>query len=234
MKEKKLPVQQKIFAGFNYLVALLLFIFPQLVSGDWKWWQAWANTILSLMAIVVSRIIAIRINPGMAKERMRAGASEDTKSWDKVIVPIVAIYLPLVILLIIGLDRRFHWSPGSTPVFWIIAIVLIILGAILSTWAMAANAFFSSHVRIQGERGQQVIKSGPYKLIRHPGYFGGILYYVSLPLLLGSLWSLIPIALLVILLIVRTVLEEHTLINELAGYKEYMKETRYRWIPGIW
>jgi protein-S-isoprenylcysteine O-methyltransferase Ste14 len=218
----------------NLILMVLLLITPQIVSGKWNWWEAWLYAGLLLLSIILSRILAIRANPGIAKERMNAGGDQSTKSWDKFIVPLAAFYVPLITLLIAGLDERFGWSPSIPLWIKVIAIFLIIFGLSFSTWAMAVNAFFSSHVRIQADRGHHVVDAAPYKFIRHPAYFGGALFYISIPILLGSIWALIPALLNVILLICRTILEDRTLIDELPGYKEYSKETRFKWIPGLW
>ena len=102
------------------------------------------------------------------------------------------------------------------------------------TWAESVNKFFEPTVRIQTDRGHRVIDTGPYAIVRHPGYASGYLLFVGMPLALGSLWALIPAILSCLLLVVRTILEDQTLRNELAGYEEYAQRVRYRLIPGVW
>jgi protein-S-isoprenylcysteine O-methyltransferase Ste14 len=109
-----------------------------------------------------------------------------------------------------------------------------VLGWALFMWAMGANAFFSEAVRIQEERGHTVVTDGPYRYVRHPGYVGAILALFATPLLLGSLWALIPAGLATIGYVVRTALEDKTLQEELDGYTEYAQQTRYRLLPGVW
>jgi protein-S-isoprenylcysteine O-methyltransferase Ste14 len=104
----------------------------------------------------------------------------------------------------------------------------------LMTWAMAVNNYFSLVVRIQKDRGHTVVTGGPYHYVRHPGYVGGILFQLGTPLLLGSMWALIPAGLTVLLLVVRTALEDRTLLKELEGYQEYAQQTHYRLLPGLW
>jgi protein-S-isoprenylcysteine O-methyltransferase Ste14 len=104
----------------------------------------------------------------------------------------------------------------------------------LFTWAMVSNPFFSTMVRIQTDRGQTVATGGPYRWVRHPGYVGYILSAVSTALLLGSLWALVPAVLTGVLLVVRTALEDRTLLEELEGYEEYARQVRYRLVPGVW
>jgi protein-S-isoprenylcysteine O-methyltransferase Ste14 len=134
-----------------------------------------------------------------------------------------------------GLDAgRFHWSPFFPIWLQFLALLAFIIGSAISSWAMAVNKFFSTIVRIQKERGHYVVTGGPYKLVRHPGYTGAIIVSISLPLLLGSVWALIPAIIGDIILIIRTVLEDNTLKKELQGYDEYAKRVPRRLIPGIW
>ena len=99
---------------------------------------------------------------------------------------------------------------------------------------MIGNAYFLTAVRIQSDRGHEVCQSGPYHIVRHPGYLGFILQSVATPLTLGSLWSLIPGIAAAVLMVVRTILEDHFLQTRLPGYGEYAKEVRYRLVPGVW
>ncbi len=101
-------------------------------------------------------------------------------------------------------------------------------------WTTASNMYLSRWVRIQDERSQQAVSSGPYHFIRHPMYLGVMLLMLAIPLCLGSLWDLVPGAMIGILFILRTALEDRALLSELAGYPEYAQKVRYRLIPGIW
>jgi protein-S-isoprenylcysteine O-methyltransferase Ste14 len=109
-----------------------------------------------------------------------------------------------------------------------------VLGLALFSWAMFSNTFFSSAVRIQQERGHAVCNTGPYRFVRHPGYVGAILQSLVMPLMLNSLWAFIPAGLAVLLMVVRTALEDKTLQEELQGYTEYAHRVRYRLLPGVW
>jgi protein-S-isoprenylcysteine O-methyltransferase Ste14 len=104
----------------------------------------------------------------------------------------------------------------------------------MALWAMATNQFFSGVVRIQEERGHVVVSHGPYALVRHPGYVGVILAMVGAPLMLGSVWALIPAAATVGVIVIRTAHEDLTLTRDLAGYETYAQRVRYRLLPGIW
>jgi protein-S-isoprenylcysteine O-methyltransferase Ste14 len=108
------------------------------------------------------------------------------------------------------------------------------LGSAIMVWAMAANPFFSQVVRIQTDRGHTAVADGPYRFVRHPGYTGMCLSTLGSALLLGSAWALLPWAVCVALLVLRTSLEDQTLSGELDGYREYRTRTRYRLVPRIW
>ena len=115
-----------------------------------------------------------------------------------------------------------------------VAVVILLLCVLFSNWALVVNKYFSAIIRIQTDRGHTVITGGPYRYVRHPGYAGGVIANLVIPLMLGSLWALIPAVLTVIILFIRTAKEDQTLIDELPGYVEYAQRTRYRLIPGIW
>ncbi len=218
----------------NLLSLILLLFSPFLASGDWGWGLGWLYTGSMILYTLLSRIIAIRLHPGFARERATASAMQDTKGWDKWIVPLIALWLPFLAVLIAGLDKRLGWSPNMPAwVHWL-GLVLLIIGYAVGTWAMAVNAFFSSHVRIQKDRGQTVIATGPYAIVRHPAYITGAIAMCGIPLLLDSLLAIPPIILLCIGIVVRTALEDKTLLAELPGYKEYAEKVRFRLIPGVW
>jgi protein-S-isoprenylcysteine O-methyltransferase Ste14 len=132
------------------------------------------------------------------------------------------------------LDFRFEWSPPLPLAVHVVSLAVILLGYAFSTWAMIANRFFSGTVRIQTERGHTTVTDGPYRIVRHPGYAGAVIAYLVTPFALGTLWALVPTGLTVILYVVRTALEDRTLQEELPGYAEYAKKTRFRLVPGIW
>ncbi len=219
---------------FNFLSLILLLLSPFLASGDWKWDLGWLYTGSMILYTFISRFIAIRLHPGFARERATAGGMQDTKGWDKWIVPLIALWLPLLAVLVAGLDKRLGWSTIMPDwVHWL-GLTLLIIGYSVGTWAMAVNAFFSSHVRIQKERGHQVITKGPYAIVRHPAYITGAIAMCGIPLLLDSLLAFPPIILLCIGIVIRTALEDKTLLSELPGYKEYAEKVRFRLLPGVW
>ena len=170
------------------------------------------------------------LDPDLLRERMRPGGRRP---------PIALRLFTLVMVLhwvIAGLDRgRFHWS-DSVPLWLRVAGLIVVAGGYaLALWAMRVNRFFSSVVRIQSDRGQHVITTGPYAYVRHPGYLAGILIIVASGIGLGS-W--LAAALLVIFslpfLLYRAVTEDRVLQSELAGYRDYASRVRWRIVPGLW
>ena len=206
---------------------------PMIISGQWDWWEAWGYALASILSFVLSRAIVARVHPDLIRERARFMEAKDTKPWDKILAPLLGIG-SILVLLVVGLDRSYGWSSPFSLIVNILALTGIVIGYAFSSWALVANRFFSGTVRIQTERGHHVVTGGPYRLIRHPGYAGGLLGYVLIPVLLDSLWAFIPAGLLAAVMVVRTALEDRTLQAELPGYAAYAQKTRCRLIPGVW
>jgi protein-S-isoprenylcysteine O-methyltransferase Ste14 len=136
--------------------------------------------------------------------------------------------------VIAGLDAvRFRWSALPEALFYP-ALIVMVAAYLFGDWAMVENEHCELFVRIQGDRGHRVVTTGPYRFVRHPGYLGAILGTLATPPILGSAWTFVPAALIVLLLIVRTHLEDRVLRQELAGYEEYAQKTRYRLLPLVW
>lgn len=214
-----------------------LFVNPFILfvnAGTTNWAMAWAYFGVSILLLIIGRLLARRKNPDLLQERVRSQTAGDAKKWDRVLVPIVALYAPMAAIIVAGLDFRNAWTNEFTLVWQIIALILTTVGLIFGSWAMIENRFFSAVVRIQTDRGHTVCDKGPYRYVRHPGYAGGIVWYLMTPLVLNSTWAFIPITIAVIATVVRTALEDKTLQDELPGYKEYTQKTRYRLVPGIW
>ncbi|NTV35367.1 MAG: isoprenylcysteine carboxylmethyltransferase family protein [Anaerolineaceae bacterium] len=222
----------RIIINFVVFFLVLGAIFP--ISGRWDWWQAWVCVGLMLAGTLLSRLIVARFNPTLIKERATAGSQANVKPWDRFLMPMVAIIFPLAIFYVAAVEMRIR---QSSPIpLWanLVAAAVILFGLVFSTWAMVVNRFFSAVVRIQTDRGQAVCTHGPYRFVRHPGYFGGVVSCLAYPILLGSWWAFVPVGLYLIAIITRTALEDRTLQAELPGYLEYMRKTRFRLIPGIW
>jgi len=211
-------------------IGLLLFVFF-VPAGSFRWPQAWVFLALYVSGVAWFFIWTKKRDPGLLKERM--SAQKNVKAWDKKILRVYSVFLA-ALPIVAGLDAvRFRWSrlPFGLNVLGFAGLVLTNL---LAFWATKVNTFASAVVRIQTDRGHRVCSTGPYAHVRHPMYIAAILMAVSLPLALGSRYSFIPAAVIAGLFILRTVLEDNTLKEELPGYKEYAKKVRFRLIPGLW
>lgn len=229
--------RQKISASTVIQLVLVLVIIPllpMLISWHWGWWEAWAYALILFSGFILSRVLAGRKHPDLLAERADSLGKQDAKAWDRILAPFMALGGSVVPLLA-GLEERFDWTPEpfSLPLK-ITAILVLVLAYSFSAWAMIENAFFSGVVRLQTDRGQTVCSSGPYRWVRHPGYVGGLWSYLAMPLILDAAWAFIPVALLLIVTVLRTGLEDRTLQEELPGYREYAARVRYRLFPGIW
>ena len=219
--------------GFAFYVLLnpaLLFI----SAGTLRWAMGWVYSGIVVALTLVSRIAMFRWNPDLAQERANFRDAAGVKSWDRYLSALVGIYGNMAILIVAGLDKRFGWSPEILPLVSWIAVIVFLSGFAIGTWALVENRFFSAVVRIQTDRGHTVCRSGPYRFVRHPGYLGAIIFYVTMPLILGAIWALIPMGVTVVITILRTALEDRTLQAELDGYQAYAEQTRYRLFPGLW
>ena len=217
------------------IVVVYLFIPLALLvcGGDLGWWQAWIYSLLIVAAGIGGRIWAERRHPGLLAERQDMEKVQSAKAWDKILAPLMALSVSFPLVIVPGLDHRFGWSPVFPLWLIVLGFLLISLGYAFATWALIENRFFSSTVRIQTDRGHVVCDSGPYRIVRHPGYAGNILPLLGIVLALGSVWTLIPAAVALIINVIRTTLEDRTLQDELPGYRDYARRVRYRLIPGI-
>jgi len=214
----------QVVVQFLFMAAILF-----ISSGRLDWMWTWAYLGVSAGIGIINLMI---MSPELIAER--GEIKENVKAWDKVLATIVGV-LALGAFFVVGLDERFGWSPQLDSAIHLAALIFYALGQGLFSWAMASNKFFSSVVRIQMDRNQTVATGGPYQYVRHPGYVGYIIsFFLATPLALGSLWAPIPGGLGALLLIIRTALEDRTLLEELDGYKAYAKRVRYRLLPGIW
>ena len=156
-----------------------------------------------------------------------------TKAWDQVLTVFVILAFAAVMPVSALDDARYHWAPQPDWVV-LLGLVLFVIGFMGFAWAQSVNRHFEATVRIQTDRGHQVISTGPYAIVRHPGYTFAILMVIGMPLAMGSLYGLIPSGLLLIGVLIRTLGEDATLKAELPGYAEYAERVRQRWIPGVW
>lgn len=230
-----MPKRTLLRAAIAFL--LYLFLTPALLfisAGTLNWPMAWVYTALLLASTFGSRLIAFKLNPDLLRERARFTEVEGTKPWDRILSPLVGIYLPTLGMVLAGLDKRAGWSSGVPAGVQVLALLLVACGYVIAVWALLANPFFSAVARIQRERGQHVVASGPYRFVRHPAYAGSVLASLALPFMLDALWALVPSLIMIAALIIRTRLEDRMLVEELDGYRAYARQTPFRLVPGIW
>lgn len=204
---------------------------PFVSAGRIDWVEGWVFLVIIAVGAIGSNLFVKSRNPELLKHRRRIG--EGTKSWDRVWLGSFRLML-IGMLVVAGLDSvRFGWT--STP-WWFcpIGVIPVLLGFALSARSMAENPHFEGTVRIQHDRGHRVIDSGPYAIVRHPGYLGISVLILGLPLVLRSRWALVVAAVSILWIGLRTWLEDRLLQAELDGYAEYAKRVRRRMIPGVW
>jgi protein-S-isoprenylcysteine O-methyltransferase Ste14 len=214
---------------WTVVLAAILFA----AAGTVVWPEAWIFLAGSALLSLVSGLVIARHNPDLLRERMRGPMQEGQKSWDK---PLLAIIIAFVAALpiVAGIDAvRLGLShmPIGLEVF---GGVLVCFGVYMFHIVMVTNAYATTVVRVQSERGHKVISTGPYVYVRHPMYTGVIFYFCGMALLLGSWWATAIAAVIGILFGVRALWEEKTLEHELEGYAAYADRVRYRLIPWLW
>jgi protein-S-isoprenylcysteine O-methyltransferase Ste14 len=214
-------------AVFIVLQAVILF----LAAGRLTWTWAWVYLGICLVSVAINGTIMLRTSPETIAER---GRPQQTQDRDKVVGGLWALVLYLVLPLVAGLDMRFGWTRELSAAWNLAGAVVLAAGLGLGGWAMIANAYFSTAVRIQTDRGQTVCRTGPYRFVRHPGYVGFILQSLGTPLLLGSLWAVVPGITAATLMGIRTSFEDRMLQAELPGYRDYAQQVGYRLLPGVW
>lgn len=227
----KLITTRIVFQVLFFIV--LIPLLPLLISRRWGWWEAWVFALIYIGGFAASRTLVARRHHDLIKERSRFMQHEDAKPWDKILAPLVGIGSGLIPLAA-GMDALSDRAPVFSLTVKISALVVILAGYILGSYALIENRFFSGMVRIQADRGHHVVSGGPYRWIRHPGYSGALLSFLAMPVFLDSLWAFLPAVFLVIILVVRTSLEDRVLQDELENYRDYARLVWYRLFPGIW
>ena len=225
LSAKSLVIQ---VAGFFMIFALALLI----PAGTLAWLAGWIFLLLFCGFFLSIFFWLYRHNPELLRERMRLGTS-DQQAWDKRLFPLLQVYL-LAWLAFMSLDAaRFHWSP--VPIWLqVVGAIILLLSFYLLFLTFRENSYLSPVVRIQGERGQTVVSTGPYHYVRHPMYSAILFFVVGTSLLLDSGYGVLVELLGMLILARRAILEESTLLRELPGYAEYQAEVRFRMIPHIW
>lgn len=201
-------------------------------AGTWHWPSAWVLLATSALLGPLCGWWLYRINPALLAERLRPVLQRDQPAADKIFVTVFVITM-LAWLALIGFDRRIQSS--EMPVaFQILGLVLFLASTLFTMWVFRENSFAAPVVKLQAERAQRVISTGPYAHVRHPMYSGMILFFTGVPLLLGSWWGLAMLPLFAALFAVRIGIEERTLREGLPGYADYAARVRYRLVPGLW
>ncbi|MFK0206935.1 methyltransferase family protein [Agrobacterium sp. NPDC090283] len=217
-----------LYAIISPLSLMALIFLP---AGQIGWCPGWVFVAVVVAAFGLSALVLARVNPVIF--RARSQFQPGTKKWDLFLVTGILLAFSAEIP-VAALDAgRMGWSivPISAV---LLGYILLVGGIAVTAWAQAVNPFFEPGVRIQSERGQRVITSGPYRIVRHPGYTAAIAMFTGIPLALGSWVALLPAALAIALLILRTGWEDRLLQAELSGYADYARERRHRLFPGIW
>jgi protein-S-isoprenylcysteine O-methyltransferase Ste14 len=213
------------------LAVAMLAVFLFLPAGRLDWPMGWALIGVTSLWVGGMAAVLVAVHPDLIAERL--GPKAGTKRWDLIIMGMIGL-LTIVRCVVAGLDVRLGGTAAHLLSLQVAMLLVVAAGYGLIVWATAANAFFALLARIQAERGQTVATGGPYRYVRHPGYAGGLLIELAIPILLGSWWALLPGAVNAGLLVVRTVLEDRMLRAELDGYAAYAERVRFRLLPGVW
>lgn len=222
----RLVVHTSAWLGF---MGLLLFV----AAGNWQWAQAWAFLTIFAVGSVAFSVWLLRRDRALLASRLGPLVQRGQPMWDRIfILGFVVVWCGWLVLM--ALDaQRWHTSHIPTSVN-VVGGALVIAGFLATVLVFRENSFAAPVVRVQAERGQRVIDTGPYAVVRHPMYSAAVLYLVGLPMLLGSGYGLLVVPLMIAGMAPRAVFEERLLRRELPGYADYMTRVRYRLIPGVW
>ena len=236
MSQSNLLMNNNVKMWLSLTVRMSLFAMAILwPAGTWQWREAWVMIVMWTVYGVVSTHYLLRHDPALLAERLKfLPLHKEQKDWDKVLMSLFFI-AGIGLYLIPGFDVvRYEWSEPLPEWMRILAMLIHLPCFLLLGWMMRENTYLSQVVKIDKDRGHKVVTSGPYALVRHPMYTVVIILLFAVPVALGSRFAIILAVFLTLLLIVRTYCEDRTLHEELKGYSEYAKQTRYRLISGIW
>jgi protein-S-isoprenylcysteine O-methyltransferase Ste14 len=213
-----------------WVVALGALLFVS--AGTLHWPAAWVFLATSAVIGIGFGWWLAKTDPALLAERMRPMMQKNQPAADKKFMLVFGV-VALIWFLAIGFDKRMHASDIPVALQALgLAMLLLTTGFIM--WVMRENSYAAPVVKVQTERGHRVVSTGPYAWVRHPMYSGTILFFVGVPLLLGSWWGVALSPLFVILFAIRSGIEERALIAGLPGYADYTRRVRYRLVPGLW
>jgi protein-S-isoprenylcysteine O-methyltransferase Ste14 len=221
-------LQSLVSLGVTLVIMAAALFWP---AGTLAWTRGWIFLGLFLALTLICIAWIWRTNPELFAARRKF--QKGTKAWDAIVATLTLILFAAILPVAALDDGRFHWAPQPDWVVWL-GYMLMTAGYLGTAWAQSVNRHFEPTVRIQTDRGHKVIDTGPYAVIRHPGYAAALVMVAGIALSLGSLYALIPAGVLVVLLAGRTLGEEAELRKGLAGYTDYTTRVRWRWIPGVW
>ncbi len=219
----------KSFAGLLFLdVCLALALF--LPAGSLAFWQAWVFLAVWTVCVLLITAYLIKYDPRLLASRVQAGPVAETQKSQQIIQSFAALFF-LALFVVAGLDFRFHWS-SVPPVVSLVADALVALGFFIVFLVFRENSYTSATIEVASE--QQVISSGPYRVVRHPMYAGALLLLIFAAVALGS-WVAVPFALpLALVIALRLQEEEKFLRANLTGYEAYRQQVPYRLVPFVW
>ncbi len=225
---RKATIEQLLISSVMLVVQIIIFVVSAGYVPDSR---PWLYFVVAFAHYFISIAVQYKVNPQLLVRRLKT-KRKGSKLWDEILMRISNLTVIILIPAIAGLDvGRFHWLTLDAY-FVAIGSLLVVVSSILLNWAMMVNPYFEPTVRIQ--ENHEVIAKGPYSMVRHPGYLAGIIFALSIPLLIGSAFTFIPVGIYFLLMAIRTWLEDKTLQKELKGYSEYTKQTKYRLFPKIW
>jgi protein-S-isoprenylcysteine O-methyltransferase Ste14 len=226
---RKHNLKIKTLLGFIELIIIIgLFLFAP--AGSFNFWQAWIYSIIFVGSSAVITFYLWKNNPELLARRVNTGPAAEKEKTQKLIQSFNTIVF-LALLVIPAFDHRFGWS--NVPLYIVIlGDILVILGFFLFFLALRENAFASAIIEVTAD--QKVITTGPYSIVRHPLYAGGLIMMLGTPLALGSWWGLLMFISFTLGIIWRLLDEEKFRSKNLPDYKEYCQKVRYRLIPFLW
>lgn len=229
---KRPPLTYLLVTAFSTLITFPAVV--MLASGHWNWIEGWIFGLWMAAMVLASTLYLFFQNPDLLAERSKAPGSNNQKSWDKWFQSLAYVGFVTWIVLIPLDASRFGWSPEFPLWLKVVGGLMLAPALFFIQRATMDNNYLSAAVRLQSDRGQQVVSTGVYAIVRHPLYLGLLFMLVGAPLMTGSLFGLILSLLVVGSLVFRIHGEEKMLLEELEGYAEYKQKVKYRLIPFVW